>query len=526
MVAIISKIPGRPGLELDGQILHDPDRPVEQAREMTAGISIHKSGLLLVFGLGLGYHVEALAERMPRVRIAVFEPNGEILAAFSRHRGSEADPPPFTILTDWDQLDVLLLEEVVHGDHPVPLVFFLPGYDALFPEWKTGFLGVVRAAKVRRAVNDKTMAEKGPVFLSHMADNLPQVLDLPLITGLKDRFSGYPGFIVGSGPGLEENIHLLKEARRLGLVLAAGSALKPILQTGVSPHMVVVIEAEDTSSFLDAGQEDTGMVLAVASAAHPNHFQVPGFHQAVFHPTSGAAFLFGDDRFAPGAGNAGSAAFTLGLMLGLNPLVILGQDHAFSAQRVHASGTPGEVPLTPDMTAYSVTDLNGGTVPTHSALAASLHWYAESIRYIQKNEKMISVINATESGARIPGIPDMPLAHVLESLPHLPPPVEPRTFLPELEKTDPGQVRRGLEAIWQTLSRTGMLMRLSFQQADPFIQDYRRGHPFLRMALAGVDLSSPGDVKRRLEETESLVLKMLDVLPSGLESDLESGHGR
>jgi hypothetical protein len=260
---------------------------------------------------------------------------------------------------------------------------------------------------------------------------------------------------------------------------------------------------------------DPGIILAAASADHPNHFTVPGFHKTVFHPTSGAAFLFRDDLFAPGAGNAGSAAFTLGLMLGLDPMVILGQDHAFTASRAHASGTPGEAPLTPDMTAYTVTGLDGRPVPTHSGLAASLHWYAESIRHIKQNEKKTSVINATESGARIPGAIDMPLAEVLKRLPPMPPPVQPHTLLPNLKKTNHEEVRRGLEEIWQTLSRTVMLLRLSPDQAAPFIREYRRSHPFLRMALAGVDPASSTGIKRRLEETESLVLKMLDVMESG-----------
>ena len=58
--------PHGPGLRCRGEILHHPDHPRKEARALTGKLKATDRGCILVFGVGLGYHLHALAENSPR----------------------------------------------------------------------------------------------------------------------------------------------------------------------------------------------------------------------------------------------------------------------------------------------------------------------------------------------------------------------------------------------------------------------------------------------------------------------------
>ncbi|MEW5724876.1 MAG: hypothetical protein AB1896_17320, partial [Thermodesulfobacteriota bacterium] len=208
-----------------------------------------------------------------------------------------------------------------------------------------------------------------------------------------------------------------------------------------------------------------------------------------------------------------SAAFTLGLLLGLDPLVLVGQDQAFDHGRVHAAGTPGDEPIRTRAALFTVTGLDGRELETHSAFAAALHWYAEAVRYLRQRDPGRTVLNANESGAAIPGLPAVALKEVIGRLPAPGP-------KPDLAALLAGSPRPEAEAVRDILTRTLMvagrlreLWRRAPQAAAQAAADSRSVHPFLDEALGAFELveesADPGAV---LGEIEVLLLKMLEAL--------------
>ncbi|MDY6852787.1 MAG: 6-hydroxymethylpterin diphosphokinase MptE-like protein, partial [Thermodesulfobacteriota bacterium] len=355
----------RRGLKYRGRVLHDADRATEEARDQVMQVKAEGKGLIVVFGLGLGYHIEELAGLWPQAKIVAFDPEPALQDAYAKHAADTGTGPDrLTIVRDWPSLNYLLTQEIVHGNNPDPAVFKHPEYQILFPKESEAFAGIINGARVRRAVMDKTIQEKGGLFLDNLADNLPDIMNLPLLTELQGRLPSRPGFIVGAGPGLEKNGDLLRNLDGRGLILAAASAWKPLLDKGVRPDMLAVVEAEDTSRFLRLAEPDPKALLALASTAHPEHFNVPGFNQSVYHLSQGAAYILGAETFAPQAGTAGTAAFTIGLLWGLNPLILIGQDQAFASDRLHVQGSPSPNPTPDEVTTFSVTGTGGDKVQT------------------------------------------------------------------------------------------------------------------------------------------------------------------
>jgi hypothetical protein len=488
--------------------------------------------LVAAFGLGDGLRLAELMNRLPFLQTLAFAPGST--------PPNDRPPQPLETFAAAGRLALFHREEdfddavtraVVHGEARRLLVVSRPEYREVFPEAAKRFDAAILGARLRRAVVDQTLAEKGDLFRSHLAANLGHVMKRPAFSALKPVVEGRPGFIVGSGPSLEKNGRLLAELQHRGVILAAGSALRPLRAMGAQPHLVVVIEAEDTSDYL-APAPPTGSggpspdrpapLLAVGSAAHPRHFEATGLPTLVFHLSLGAAELFGAADFAPQGGTAGSAAFTLGFLLGLNPLILLGQDQAVGPGGLHAQGTPGDEPFDPREAPFVVPGLDGGRVRTHSGLFASLHWYGEAIRFLGRRFPETRVIHAGEQGAAIPGVPNRTLTQVaaeLEALAAPAPDLAPWPDLtPMLEKAprpDPARVRAVLMQAYEALGALSILARNQPDRAVQAAPAVRAAHPLIRDLWprpldSGKD---PGRVLRAgLDEAESGLIRLMTEL--------------
>ncbi len=512
---IINMASKEPGLQYRGLTIHDPHRAGDEAASQIAALTGETSGLILVLGVGLGYHLLALAERYPAARIMAYEPDAELLETY---RAFSSDQPPmgenFELLTGWNEFSDRAAAAIVHGDFPRPVLFIHPAYRGLFPDEVRRFQGIVKAAELRRVVIDKTRKEKSILFAENLARNLPRLLRLPVVTGLKDRWPGIPGFIVGSGPGLAQNGSLLRELNGRGVILAASSAWKPLMGMGVPSAAVVIVEGEDTSRFIRQPAADPGCLLTLASTAHPAHFEVEGFSQAFYHLHSAPAYLMGEDNFVPQAGTAGTAAFTLGLLFGFNPLILVGQDQAFAGDRIHAQGAPNRDQGASSLATFQVSGTDGRTVETHSAFAASLHWYGEAISHLRKKNSHPTIINATESGARIPGIPHVPLAEVMKRLrPKGSPPPDLVRAMHTCRRPDPAMVKERLLATWRLVSQLDQVMRQAPAQGLSLFGEACRTHPFLNFALpVPPEQASPETRRELLGKLEGMLLTMLEAV--------------
>ena len=516
MPELLSGQSTRPGMGHLGCVIHDPDRPLDQAREWVSSSRSANPHMVFVFGSGLGYHLEAILERWPRTRIVAYDPDPALIEFFNRNVQPDWNPQKVTTTADWSTLTGTITSEVIRGDCSQVDIFTHPAYEMLFPKEADTFRRVVHGAMLRRAVMDKTRLEKGNVFLENLGKNLKNVVHRPLITKLNQPFQGRPGYIVGSGPGLHMNGHLLNQVRPDGVIIAASSALKPLMNTGIHPDIVVVVEAEDTSHFLQVEGLNGRTVLALASAVHPNHFPLTGFVQAVFHLTSGTAFLMDSDSFIPQGGTSGSAAFTLGLLLGLNPLVLVGQDQAFGDCGLHAPGAPvleSGLKLPGSFTAVGT---DGALVRTHSAFAASLHWYTETVAYMKNRWPDRVVLNATESGASIPNVPNVRLSDLIrnrESRGNTAEEADLSALLETLPRPDTDRIREQLRQTRILVEQIGRILNLSPDDGLAALNECRENHPFLNEVLPGREASgSVEEWRTHLDYLRDWLIKALEDL--------------
>lgn len=497
--AWLSEGPYGPGLMFGAAVIHDSADPVSQAEEWLAKVRLYPADrtptLALVFGLGLGYHLQALRRRFPDIRLLVFEPIADIKNLYdSRKVMRPEDGPAPEIYTNWLDFEKIVSREVVYGAAPAVAVLSPEPYKSLRPEAFGMFNSFTGQELIRRSVIEKTRENSESAFLSNLALNAGHLPDLPDLMLLKGLLPAGPAFIVGSGPSLLKNAADLRDLGDRGLVIAAASAVKPLLSQGVRPDLVLILESQDTSSYLDLNPGERKIlgdrtILALASSCHPAHFEIPGFVNAIFHLTAGAAQIFSRGAFLPQGGNSGSAGFALAYAWGLDPLILVGQDQAYESGRLHAEGTPGETPDQND-DALTVTGLDGRAVSTNTGLLASIGWFAEAAKTVAEQPDPPRLFNCSAGGAEVPGFAHCSLKEMAASLP----PAGAKIDLPALTAKIPRftarEISADLDQLASLVASLRKLARMDHRKAFAEIQKAGEISKFLGQVLAEAAVAS------------------------------------
>jgi len=273
--------------------------------------------------------------------------------------------------------------------------------------------------------NTGTVIGAGAQIADNGIANLPWVVRHRGVKELENLYKGKPAICVCTGPSLERNIHLLKEAQDKAIIICVGQAIRPLLAYDIKPDFATTVDFGKVNEGHFRGLMDCGVPLVCLDRTYApllKQWQGPKF--VVGTPTAAP------DESAHGVLNAkgcldqgGSVAhMSLGLAkhLGCNPIMLVGQDLALS-DRSHTrqADAAGNVSVTPEgEIAWHVKDPLCHLHDQHHSMGGVMKvpgYYGEPVMtnsglasFINVFEILIAnykakVINATEGGAKIKG---------------------------------------------------------------------------------------------------------------------------
>ena len=444
---------GSTSLRENGVLLgsaYDPRRDGERLAEQMAEAP---ADILVAIGFGLGEQIEAWLARQSATLI-VHEPSpARLKAALSRlpighllkaHRD-------FHLTNDLDQLTAILAARYVPG--LCIRVFPHPAVLRLDPK------GVAAAVERTKRVKDATD--------TRISTSVAQLMPWAFITAGNGRriaesahfgrtaglFASKPAVVAAAGPSLDKQLPLLRAHRDRVVVIAIGQTLKALRSAGIEPDLVHVLESKDVSQQLTGAGETSELIVALTPDAHPAIYDVPA--RAIFTATTGAspmggwiAKATGETRFTLGGGTVAQGAVGLAVMMGCSPILLIGQDLAFTDGRAYAKDSAydfvqvefdedGTCALTEmNQKAALIKDPNrratrdkankgrivwvdgwneGERVPTWRAYAAFIEQYREIGSGLA--QRGFRLVNCTEGGARIPMVDHRPFGEMLATLP-------------------------------------------------------------------------------------------------------------
>jgi cytochrome c-type biogenesis protein CcmH/NrfG len=427
-------------------LLYHADDPVRDAQRQAEKIELNGDGASVLLGFGLGYLAVELAKKMEKGHLMIIcEADPAVFLAAMKH----VDLRP---IFESSQLNLQVGREIPMAQ----------GVTVLGNKFLTGKISVIRAKHtykldepfysqlentIREAtnyvqVNANTVLHFGQAMAHNTLENLPVIARSAGVKNLAGKFNGVPAIVVGAGPSLDKNVHLLKQLEDQALIVAVDTSLRLLLPLDIRPHLVTTIDfSRPNYEKFESIPIADDLFLVSSLSVYPDMLKVFRGPKFAMEVSSGVARRFARYMESKGTVNAGQnvghLAFFLADYMGCDPIVLIGIDLAFPGNRSHAFNTiPSNVQfrLSKDCTCP---DIFGEEVITMPAFKSGILIFNEGIKRCKAR-----VIDATEGGARLEGTEIMRLQDVIDEIKDAPQPDTPardfrETLYEESEKLPP-----------------------------------------------------------------------------------------
>lgn len=423
-----------------GKYFHSRYDPVTEAKRSVELIMKKKRDWILVFGLGFGYVPSLLLEE-EIYSVMIYEPSPGLLRSIleSVDMTGLIRSASVKFTTSLDDVRKLV-DQKTDGVEDI-VQFQTAPYKNTFEKEFMDFAFTVNNAYSKRRLNINTLVYSSKSWLENYLENVSSLIESPTIDVLKDQFAGLPTLIVGAGPSLEKNAHLIKEVKGKALIVAAISAYRPLLKFGVVPDLVISAEKVALSTFFANGKEDEEVRLLLAEVSNPTLYTERKVRERYTYfctyntlSREHAAF-WGSSYFPGGSGSVSTTALDIALYAGASPVILLGQDLSYSNNKTHVTGSVyGEQKLEfgrngvniKEQEVYTaepierkgdllwVDGMDGKLIPSCAAWVTVLQWFEDYSERISGQENPPVLINSSEGGAAIKGYENMPFSAVIE----------------------------------------------------------------------------------------------------------------
>jgi len=417
--------------------LHSAYDPVKEAQRSVSGFSRGRSSVLLVSGLALGYHLEHLAVSGD-IDILVIERDPEVVKICT-----QVNPgilKKIIIITSASEIESYFERIDISGFNGISHYIHRPSYQ-IDPEFYDSITANISRYVSSRVSDLLTRFEFEERWIRNIFRNLKHLASAEGVGRFFGAFRGYPGIIVSAGPSLKKNIRELEKLRDRAVIVAVDTAYKVLSRHNITPHFVVTLDAQKYSSkhFLGVPDNDAVLVADIVSCPYilnsycgrkamsttSKYFTDPqGLSRRETTPVMDWVEKytghFGDIQ---SGGSVATTVFDMLLNFGCDPIILMGQDLAYTGREIHCTGTYHNDDWLPGINRLKNLEcINqgvirkrkikyvpgyGGSTPVITDFVFDLYksWFEDSSGRVK-----VDVINATEGGAEIKNTRELALS--------------------------------------------------------------------------------------------------------------------
>ncbi|MGD9824483.1 MAG: 6-hydroxymethylpterin diphosphokinase MptE-like protein [Desulfobacter sp.] len=414
--------------EKDAILIHDPDDPGIESETFLSMVPQDSTGVVLMFGMGLGYSVIELLEKRKTIQfLIIFEAEPDLFihamhamdlsTVLTDKRvvlciGEPADLP--TVIGPANR--ALMLEDI-HTLNLLSCFKIDPAYETI----SSRVFDLINAFNTEGA----TKILYGRTFVENRLKHMTSMHHDRKLEDLKAQFENVPALIIAAGPSLDKNIDQVHKAVGKAIIICVDTALPNLLNHDIIPDFVTSIDYKELT------YEKIAPVAAHPASRRVNLIcttwvtdMVPKVFpfQSVFWAFNNNALenwmniSLGGRLAVSGAGTVAHLNFVAAKIMGCDPVIFAGQDLAYSEKRSHAS----HVSLRSDEQIKKMLESGEEVIWVKGVLESKVPTNRQMYGYKNTFETMIKnsgglVINATEGGAFIEGTEAMPLSTAIEN---------------------------------------------------------------------------------------------------------------
>jgi len=409
--------------------LHSSYDPIKEADRNIDAFSKGRASIIAVSGIALGYHLTSLKKKYPDVKIIAIEKEKEIISICRNLypetlEGIEVINSPDEPGLIFETMDLSGFNGIAHYIHK-------PSYQ-LNPEFYENIISNIKQYISSRISDLLTRFEFEEKWIENIFKNLKHLNDSGNVSDLFGKFQGFPGIIVSTGPSLKNNISQLKKVKDKAVIVAVDTSFKVLDKHGIKPHFVLTLDAQKYSfkHFTGVHPDETILIADIVSCpsildtfsgrkmiSTTSKYYQDSEGRIVRETTPIIGWIernsvsFGDVQ---SGGSVATSAFDLLLNMGCDPIILIGQDLAYSGREYHCSGTYHNDDWIPKINRLSnLESINqniirkrkikyvkkygsDGVVISDFIFDLYKSWFEDSSERVS-----VTVINSTEGGSRI-----------------------------------------------------------------------------------------------------------------------------
>lgn len=429
---------GNKTIRKNGILIHSAYDPVREAENLVKQLPLEKGNryIFVLLGLGLGYHLEILKREFPESVFIPVELDEDILVAFLQNRND-------FVITRYNKNDIYsilnfvdfaLIKDVKFIQLPSLYRMYRSEYDEIGNE-------IARVVKAK-FTDLLTRINFDKLWVKNVLLNIPNILKYgslsedtqrEFILGVRDK----PFVIVGAGYSGLLLFDLIKKHRSKFILCAVDTVLKSLLSFGITPDIVFSLDSQIANIRDFFGIKTEGLTLLADVVVSPE--LIRNFRGRVLITKTSHIEVIGGIKFEitnsvvswveetleyrllglESGGSVITNLFHLSLLLGANPIIMIGVDLGFPYLVSHVVGTPsnehfvlkGNVFSTSDTlsTNYVLKDyikaesVNGEKCITHKIMETYKLWFDSA----SDTSNLNNVYNISD-GVKLRGIKNLP----------------------------------------------------------------------------------------------------------------------
>ena len=334
--------------------LHSAYDPVKEAERSVSGFNKGRASVILVTGLALGYHVESLSDNFKDCEIVVLERDPGVIELCS-----SANPGVFKkayVVTSGEEVENFFARVDVVSFKGIASYIHKPSYQ-IDPQFYDGITAGISRFLSSRVSDLLTRFEFEEKWIKNIFKNLKHLPSAEGIERFFGAFKGYPGIIVSAGPSLKNNITELAGMRDRSVIVSVDTAFKVLSRYDIQPHFAVTLDAQKYSLKHFLGVPDLKTVLVADIVSCPSILNIYKGPRVIsttskyYTDAQGTTCremtpvmdwvekytgFFGDIQ---SGGSVATTVFDMLLNFGCDPIILVGQDLAYTGREIHCTGT-------------------------------------------------------------------------------------------------------------------------------------------------------------------------------------------
>ena len=329
-------------LAYNGTPLHNTVSPLGEAKKIFDQTDNSISAITIVYGIGLGYLFQYTAQNS-KGRVILYEPNLDILKmAFTLvDFSNEIKSNRIYVTTNFEDLNETLRN--CYNEIKYPDIIYLPSYGEIFTEQMKADAESLKILVGGVATDYSYTKNRFYTIALKILKNIPYLVKETPLCNITNVFNGKTAIICSAGPTLSENLETLKKYQNNVVIFAVGPACKALINAGINPDFICVIEDRNCSSQLrglDLSKSNLILEPFTNIAFHKKENEV----KHIFSHTSNnlppnilwknLAGIDISEYYS--RGTVSYCALNCARILGCNRLVLVGQDLAFLDGQIYS----------------------------------------------------------------------------------------------------------------------------------------------------------------------------------------------